>query len=355
MHRLNFFGHFLTYSGVAVHSRHFARALLSRLSPRLVQLFNPHEPSDGQELGEDLRLLFGKPLLDAPALIFWTPDFYPLLADGYPRRIGYYIFEGTRIPPNYVREVNKLDAVCTASNWGLEVLRSNGVAIPCHVVPGGIDPTQFFPVKLPEKPMPFRFLHVGKAERRKGTDLLVRAFNKAFRGDPGIRLTLSIDNIFVKGLSAERLVAELTDGLPYPAGNIDIAHFVEDIRTLYHSHHCGVFPSRAEGIGLPIMEAMACALPVIASYNSGITEYASNKNAILLRDFLQEPVYCPYFFRKPGEMGTWDSPGVEELADKMLWTVTNYDEARRIGVQAALDMKSRCTWDHAAEKFIGLL
>lgn len=354
MRRLNFFGHFLTYSGVAVQSRNFAQALSSRLELRLVQLFPPAEATAAEQLG-DLRRLFDKPHPDAASLMYWTPDYYHLLGSRYPRRIGYYIFEGTRIPARYVSAINRLDAVCTASNWGVNVLRSNGVAIPCHVIPGGVDPARFYPAALADKPQPFRFLHVGKAERRKGIDLLVRAFNEAFQGDPAIRLTLSIDNIFAKGLVPERYVARLTAGLRYPTGNIDIVHFVEDIRSLYHRHHCGVFPTRAEGIGLPIMEAMACGLPVIASHNSGITEYANEQNAILLKNLAAEPVYCPIFFRNPGEMGTWDSPDVEELTEKMRWVVNHYDEARRIGAQAADWMKYRHTWDHVAERFMPLL
>jgi glycosyltransferase involved in cell wall biosynthesis len=355
MRRLNFFGHFLTYSGVAVHSRHFARALADRSDLGLIQLFRPNEPSSGEELGQDLRRRFRAPQPDAPALVFWTPDFYGALAAGYPRRIGYYIFEGTRIPVGHIRAINKLDAVCTASDWGVNILRGNGVSVPCHVVPGGIDPAQFFPVALPDRPEPFRFLSVGKAERRKGIDLLLRAFNEAFQGDPRIRLTLSIDNMFVKGLTSERYVAELTAGLRYPSGNIDIVHFVRDIRSLYHGHHCGVFPARAEGIGLPILEAMACGLPVIASFNSGITEYANDQNAILLKELATEPVFCPFFFPNPGEMGVWESPGVEELTGKMRWVVEHYDEARRIGAQAADHTSRYCTWGHAADRFISLL
>lgn len=355
MQRLNFFGHFLTHSGVAVQSRGFARALSARLDLRLVQLFHPNEPTTGAELGEDLRRLFRKPQADAPGLIFWTPDAYHRYGRNCSRRIGYYIFEGTRIPEAYVDAINRLDAVCTASAWGANVLRSNGVTVPCHVVPGGVDPARFFPTAPSLKPEPFRFLHVGKAERRKGIDLLVRAFNEAFEGDPRIRLTLSIDNVFVRGLVPERYVAGLTAGLRHPSDNIDIVHFVEDIRALYQAHHCGVFPSRAEGIGLPILEAMACGLPVITSYNSGITEYANDTNAILLKNLVSEPAYCPLFFRQPGEMGTWDSPGVEELADRMRWVVDNYDEARRIGAQAADYVGGQCTWDRAAERFVNLL
>lgn len=354
MQPLNFFGHFLTHSGVALQSRNFARALSSRLDLHLVQLFQPNEFTTGQELGADMPRLFRKPRPDAPALAFWTPDFYRVLAAGFPRRIGYYIFEGTRIPAGYVKRLNKLDDVCTASVWGVRVLRSNGVSVPCHVVPGGVDPLRFPRAELPDRPRPFRFLLVGKAERRKGIDLLVRAFNQAFEGDPGIRLSLSIDNMFVRDLVPARYVAELTAGLPYPADNIDIVHFVEDIRVLFHAHHCGVFPSRAEGIGLPILEAMACGLPVIASHNSGITEYADDGNAILLKQLEAEPAYCPQFFPVAGEMGTWDSPGVDELAEKMRWVVEHYPEAKRIGAQAAADVRARHTWDHAADRFMGL-
>ena len=55
----------------------------------------------------------------------------------------------------------------------------------------------------------------------------------------------------------------------------------DDILQLYNSADIFVFPSLYEGFGLPVLEAMSCGLPVIASKVSSIPEIAGNA-AILI-------------------------------------------------------------------------
>lgn len=50
----------------------------------------------------------------------------------------------------------------------------------------------------------------------------------------------------------------------------------DDLIMLYNAASFFVFPSRYEGFGLPILEAMACGAPVIAANNSSIPEVAGD-------------------------------------------------------------------------------
>jgi glycosyltransferase involved in cell wall biosynthesis len=60
--------------------------------------------------------------------------------------------------------------------------------------------------------------------------------------------------------------------------NIVFTGFIddEDINYLYNGSDCFVYPSKYEGFGLPILEAMACNLPVITSNNSSMVEVAGD-------------------------------------------------------------------------------
>ena len=49
----------------------------------------------------------------------------------------------------------------------------------------------------------------------------------------------------------------------------------------YQSAACLVFPSRYEGFGLPLLEAMACGCPVVAYRNSSITEVVDQAGVLV--------------------------------------------------------------------------
>ena len=55
----------------------------------------------------------------------------------------------------------------------------------------------------------------------------------------------------------------------------------EDLLYLYNGAYCFIYPSLYEGFGLPVLEAMACGIPVVTSNNSSIPEVAGDA-AILI-------------------------------------------------------------------------
>ncbi len=348
MKNLNFFLQPYGSLGIPNHSRDFARALAKVTNLKLMPIVQKPAGNDSDyDLDASLKSMFGKPSHDATSLMFWYPHTYWSALGGYPKNIGYYIFEYTKIPPQFVDSMQDLDGICTASKWGAKVLSENGVRCKIHVVPGGVS-SKFNSNGKKLSSDVFRFLHIGKVEERKGTDLLLSAFNKAFEGNEKIRLTLSIDNPHINGFSAESYIKSKN----IFHSNIDVIHHVDDIRKLYLTHHCAVFPTKAEGIGLPITEAMACGVPTIVSYNTGITEYANDKNAILLTRLKKVPVYDPHFFPQSGLYGEWESPTEDELIEKMKWVYENYEKAKEIGDYAEKWMGENFTWDQAADKFV---
>ena len=354
---LNFIGQFWGCLGIPNHTRSFANSLIKNLDDTNLVPLQPNHNDDKYGLTEKILTSINKPENEYPTLCFWYPQTYRDLLKDTPKgkRIGYYIFEYTKIPESYVKEINDvLDAVCTASKWGAKVLKDNGVTIPIHVIPGGAEHEKFNSSgrNLDEKR--FRFLHMGKAENRKGTETVIRAFNQAFRGNRKVRLSLFIDNPHLRDFNADMFLHNIQRdySLEYPVTNIDIRHFEDDIVSIYNTHHVAVFGSKAEGIGLPIVEAMSCGLPTIVPFNSGITEYATDENSIRLMDLKEEPVYDMKFFPAKGEFGIWNSPTVEEMLDKMVWAHENWNEARDIGNRAEEYMKTKYTWDLAAKKFL---
>jgi glycosyltransferase involved in cell wall biosynthesis len=125
-------------------------------------------------------------------------------------------------------------------------------------------------------PLPY-ILNVGTLEPRKNLEGLLRAFAKAKR--KGIPHTLVITGA---GGWGESRLAQLPTELGI-ADSVLFTGFVTDeaLPHLYANADFFVYPSLYEGFGLPVLEAMACGTPVIASNTSSIPEVAGDAGILV--------------------------------------------------------------------------
>lgn len=112
------------------------------------------------------------------------------------------------------------------------------------------------------KPM---FVYVGRIESRKNLELLVRAF-AAFKRSRGSSDPYELLLIGKDGFGAER-IRQTIDALELSA-HVRLTGYLSDDVCIAHmqSAQAIVFPSAAEGFGLPVIEGFATATPVIASH-----------------------------------------------------------------------------------------
>lgn len=120
---------------------------------------------------------------------------------------------------------------------------------------------------------------VSTLQPRKNHMMLIRAF-ASVAAEIGHSLVIAGG----KGWLYEEMMAEIERlGL---INRVRFTGFVEDedLPALYSGASCFVFPSLYEGFGLPILEAMACGTPVIASNASSLPE-VSGEAALQLSPF----------------------------------------------------------------------
>jgi glycosyltransferase involved in cell wall biosynthesis len=124
--------------------------------------------------------------------------------------------------------------------------------------------------------LPDRYwLYLGTLEPRKNLLLLVEAFARwrtRADADPTVRLVIAGG----KGWYYEAIFAQvhrlgLDDAVIFPG-------FVPDaeLPNWYRGAELFVYPSRYEGFGLPVVEAMACGVPVLCSDAPGVAEVAGD-------------------------------------------------------------------------------
>ncbi len=183
-----------------------------------------------------------------------------------------------------LRSVQQADLILTASEtikteilerFGLDEKRVrvayNGVSRAFHKLPEGFCENHFARLRERLKLRSEFLLFVGMLEQRKNVLTLVKAFSK-IREKPDLQLVLagrpanaypSLERYIEKKHLKERVIftGYITE---------------EDLITLYNKAALFVFPSLYEGFGIPLIEAMACGLPIVASKIPSTSEVAED-------------------------------------------------------------------------------
>lgn len=271
------------------------------------------------------------------------------------KRIFYTVFETTKLAPTWAENLNIMDQVWTPSSWGKEAFINSGVKEELiRVVPEGVDRSIFNPYVSPLKYIKerktFKFLCLGKWEPRKGQDILLHAFKEEFKGDKSVELLLQAQNIFLPDFSIN---VELQN-LGFAREELKNVRFLRgflpfgDLGKLYKSADCFVLPTRGEGWGLPIMEAMSCGLPVIATGCTGQLDFMTSENSYMLKHkglvHAKDPRWQQFFADSQ-----WYEPDIEHLKESMRDVYENPEKAKKVGEKASQDVK-KWSWESAASK-----
>lgn len=274
------------------------------------------------------------------------------------RNVVWAIFEQDKLAPAYLNRLSRADLIWTPSNWAKEILEGQGLPIgKVDLVPEGVAPEIFHPFcrAWHEKRHPeiFRFLMLGKFEARKGYAQLIEAFVKAFGKDTNVELLIKGDFFH---LGREVRGAKLLDFVRrYDAPNIRLLTGEvsrEDLFLIYNSADAFVFPSRAEGWGLPLIEAMATGLPALAVNYSGQTEFLKEvKGYFMPVAYKMVPIndseYQQFALGDEGDWGRWAEADIDDLAQKMRDMVKHYGDWREKGLTASNILRSKFTWTSA--------
>lgn len=272
--------------------------------------------------------------------------------------VGRWVFfqpwEFGSLPRSWLPALRQVDEVWAYGRSVRDCYLDAGVpAERIHIVPLGIDPEIFRPglepLALSEGPA-FRFLFVGGTIPRKGIDLLLAAFARAFAPTDDVGLVIQDMGVrsFYRGQTAGEAIAAL-QARGYAVEYRDTPTVPGELARLYAACDCLVHPYRGEGFALPVIEAMACGLPVIVTGEGPSLDYAGPGLAYLIParrvEFPEDRV---------GEIETvgrpwWWEPDPEALARQLRHVFENREEAKQKGSQASAWIRRHFTWAEAAE------
>jgi glycosyltransferase involved in cell wall biosynthesis/tetratricopeptide (TPR) repeat protein len=310
----------------------------------------------GEPLPQPLAARVNRPLArppDAHVRHQWPPRFTP-------PPVGHWVmlqpWEYGSLPRDWLRPMtDAVDEVWVYTHYLRDCyLRSGLPAERVQVVPLGVDPARFHP-QAPPLPLAtgkrFQFLYVGGTIHRKGIDVLLTAYARAFTATDDVCLVvkdLGAGN-FYRGQTAEEAIARLRAQPGAPAvAYLDRPLTPDEVAGLYTACDCLVQPYRGEGFGLPIAEAMACGLPAIVTGHGAALDFCDDGTAYLL------PARLGRFRQKRiGNLETVDYPWMAEPdADRLVhWlrhVVAHPEEARARGHAGQARIHGHFTWAHTA-------
>ncbi len=164
-------------------------------------------------------------------------------------------------------------------------------------------------------------LYVGRLEPRKNISGLIKAYHQIKRNNVKHKLVLAGTKYFQHEEIFETVNnLELQEEVIFPGSIKD-----EDLPLLYNCATLFVYPTFAEGFGIPPLEAMACGTPVISSNTSSIPEVVGNAGILI------------------------DPYNTEELASAILTVLRDSNLRERMKFEGLKRAKS-FTWENAAKK-----
>jgi glycosyltransferase involved in cell wall biosynthesis len=183
-----------------------------------------------------------------------------------------------------LRGIGRADLILADSRYTAAELAAT-VDIPeerARVVPLGVDAGRFRPAPLTDE-LRARYrlvegeryvVYVGSEDPRKNLSALWRAFAAVHARHPEARL-LKI------GAAHHQAERGRLEELGRTLGIAPAVRFLgqvpdEELRALYGAAAVCVVPSLYEGFGLPVLEAMACGVPVVASNRTSLPEVAGD-------------------------------------------------------------------------------
>ena len=284
------------------------------------------------------------PRFDDPCLRIWHQhDMSQFVGKGM--HIGFPFFELDKFREQEKLHLNHLDRLFVSSQWAKDIavdqlfLKEKDI----RVIPLGVDSEVFKPVDLKEEEKTI-FFNCGKWEIRKGHDILVNMFNKAFEKDDDVELWMMTSNPFLTEKEDSEwknmyLNSKLGDKIKF----IDRQTTHEEVYNIMCQTTCGVFPSRAEGWNLELLEMMSCGKQVIATNYSAHTEFCNNDNAMLVDVEGVELAYDGKWFH--GKSGSWAkiTDAEQDILIDMLKTVHANHRFNKEGVETGKQFSWRNT------------
>jgi glycosyltransferase involved in cell wall biosynthesis len=272
---------------------------------------------------------------------------------GHGSHIAFPIFELDTFTKQEKHHLKSANEIFVCSKWAKKIIVENGIESDTSVIPLGVDLSIFKP-HLSESKNTI-FFNCGKWEIRKGHDILIDAFTKAFTPEDNAELWLMTENPFLNEEEKNKWESLYKLNKYYTNGKIRLISRVntqEEVYNIMKMADCGVFPARAEGWNLEALEMLACGKQIIITYYSAHTEFCNSSNSHIIPIQEKELAYDNKWFFGQGSWGKIDDSHVELISNKMKSVHENKQSGNFKLNENGIETAKKFTWDNTAERIL---
>jgi glycosyltransferase involved in cell wall biosynthesis len=279
----------------------------------------------------------------------------------FPPTEGHWVlmqpWEFGGLPIVWVERANSaIDEVWVPSNFVRDVYIESGFnPARVQVVPHGIDAHFFQPDLEPLKlatSKTFKILFVGRSIHRKGIDILLDAYQQSFKPSDDVVLVIKDVKPYAEK-NWKKNIQDLQKDPDIPAICYSDRNMSDrEMAQLYNACDCLVLPYRGEGFGIPVLEAMACSLPVVVTAGGATDDFVDDSTGYRI------PAKKQVFGNRQADglataVDLWRfEPDVEALGQMLIHIFENRQEAAIKGARARQAALRWPTWNQVAEQVV---
>lgn len=286
----------------------------------------------------------------------WLPEYMLPVIEQHPVSwIGYFPIDAGPLPGCFRRLLEPMSARVTTSCFSAEVFKSSFPDLEVHVVKHGVDSKVFRPrwglsakQKAPNGEDAFVVGCVARNQPRKGIPILVEAFAMLARRYDDVMLYLHMSPTDPEGWLLKEILVHhgVLDRTLFTNAMLRFERLPdEQLCQVYQSFDVFALPTMGEGFGIPLLEAMSCGIPVVATEGSAVSELLEGRGELIGTVARLAVPPFGYEFHIP------DVAALAEALDKLYHS----PELRGRCAEAGRDFAVDQTWDLAAEGWLSLI
>ena len=270
---------------------------------------------------------------------------------GRGNRFGFPIFELNGFTNEEKLSISSCDGIFVCSEWAKQIIKAETSVSYIKVVPLGVDRSIFHENNNVKRPATI-FFNCGKWEIRKGHDIIKECFEKAFTQNDNVELWMMCENPFLGERNNDWINYYKSSSLANKIRFIPRQKSHRDVYNIMRQVDVGVFPVRAEGWNLELLELLSCGKHVITTDYSGHTEFTNRNNSRIINAGKLEPAKDGVWFHGQGNWARLGDPQKDQLITHMRELHQQKQDSELDINLAGIETAIKFSWENTAEEIL---